>query len=319
LAAAAGAPIQIVAALDTNPTAGEGTGIPVVEDWAMLRERAGPLDFVDICTPTGSHVSATLQALSQGYHVLCEKPAAITQSDALAVAAAARKARRSVVPCHQYRFNPAWQQIRRWIDDGAIGTWHLAEIAVYRAAADAGAGATDVSGVPWRGLRRDGAGGILLDHGTHWLYALLDVGGLPRSVHAWAGRLRHRRYDVEDTAQVVLEYPDRIATLFVTWAAHHRENRLRFIGDRGTIEWTAGNLRLDAGDQKISLDMTAQLDKSAYPSWFAALFQSFTRTLDAGGTAEAPLADVARVAVLLDAAYQAAERAAAVAVPQISV
>ena len=38
---------------------------------------AGPIDFVDICTPTASHLELTLWALEQGYHVMCEKPVAL--------------------------------------------------------------------------------------------------------------------------------------------------------------------------------------------------------------------------------------------------
>src|SRR5256884_4413104 len=44
-----------------------------------------------------------------------------------------------------------------------------------------------------------GRGGVLLDHGTHLVYQLLDIAGMPASVSAWTGRLRHARYEVEDT------------------------------------------------------------------------------------------------------------------------
>ncbi len=298
---------EIVAAVD--PVAGapahfNGAPIRVVPDRAALTD-IGPLDFIDICTPTASHLPLTLWALEQGYHVLCEKPVALRTEDATTIATAARRARRTVMPCHQYRFNPAWRQMRTWIESGAIGQWHVAELSVYRTAADGGA-APASAGVPWRGMRGESAGGILLDHGTHLLYTLLDIAGPPRAVRAWTGRLRHHAYDVEDTAQVVLEYPVGLATVFLTWAARERETRVRFIGDRGTIEWTGGVLRLDADGRHESQDLTVQLDKQSYPSWFAALFRDFGDALASGGTAEAPLHDIARVAAVLEAAYTAA-------------
>ena len=98
-------------------------------------------------------------------------------------------------------------------------------------------------GTPWRGLAEESRGGILLDHGTHLLYQLLDAGGMPEQVRAWTGRLRHGDYDVEDSAQVMLEYPGRLAKVFLTWAARQRENRIRFVGDEGMIEWVGGTLR----------------------------------------------------------------------------
>jgi predicted dehydrogenase len=303
--------IEIVAAVDSDPRAAEGADIPVVSDWTELRELAGhrPLDFVDVCTPTGSHAATTVAALAAGYHVLCEKPVALDPAQARTIAAAARAAGRTVMPCHQYRFNPAWRRMREWLQGDAIGPWHLAELSVYRTAADHGAGR---SAVPWRGSRQDGAGGILLDHGTHLLYTLLDIAGPPTAVRGWTARLRHHDYDVEDTAEVVLEYPDRVATIFLTWAARHRETRVRFTGERGTIEWIGGLLRLDAAGRTETIDMSAELDKAMYPAWFAELFRSFADALDLGGTVPQPLADIGQVATLLDAAYRAAESGARV-------
>jgi predicted dehydrogenase len=305
---------EIVAAVDpiaaASPVAAE-VPFPIVADRSALCDM-GPIDFVDICTPTASHARLTLWALERGYHVLCEKPVALTARESEAIATAARVAGRTVMPCHQYRFNPAWRQMRQWLDGGAIGHWHLAELSVYRAAADAGA-AADAASVPWRGTSGDGAGGILLDHGTHLLYTLRDLAGPPLAVRAWTARLRHLAYDVEDTAQIVLEYPDRVAVVFLTWAARARENRVRFIGDRGTIEWIGGELRLDANGQRETRDMSATLDKGSYAEWFAALFQTFADAMHRGATAEEPLSDIAQVAQLLEAAYTAARTGSRVA------
>src|SRR5439155_249705 len=79
----------------------------------------GPVDFIDICTPTASHVGLTLWGLERGYHVLCEKPVALTRSEAVRIGDAARQRGRVVVPCHQYRFNPVWRQIKDWLREGA--------------------------------------------------------------------------------------------------------------------------------------------------------------------------------------------------------
>src|SRR3989454_3630951 len=161
-------------------------GIPLLSRPEEIAE-LGPLDFVDICTPTSSHLELSLWGLSQGYHVLCEKPVAVNRAEAATLAAAALDAGRVVMPCHQYRFNPVWRRVRQWLDDGVIGRWYLAEFRVYRLAADPGAGNTTV---PWRGRQSDGKGGVLLDHGTHFVYELLGVGGLPPSLPARARRPR---------------------------------------------------------------------------------------------------------------------------------
>ncbi len=296
--------LEIVAAYDAWPGAEAIGGLPLVTDRAELAS-LGPLDFVDICTPTSSHLELTLWALEQGWHVLCEKPVALTRAEANRIAAAARAAGRVVMPCHQYRYNPVWQRLARWLDDGTIGRWHLAEFDVYRLHADRGA-STDAT--PWRARSAESRGGVLLDHGTHLIYELLDVAGPPTAVHAWTGRLRHHDYDVEDSAHLLLEFPDRLGKMFLTWAGQRRENRIRFIGERGTVEWSGGMLLLERDGQVEQFDHSAELDKAAYARWYADLFAAFAAAMDSGDTA--PLDDIAAVAGVLDAAYSAAYHAA---------
>jgi predicted dehydrogenase len=292
--------LDIVATVDSAPVA-PYDGIPNLTHRDALRE-LGSLDFVDICTPTASHLELTLWALEQGYHVLCEKPVAVNGAEAARIASAARAAGRVVMPCHQYRFNPVWLRISDWLARGVIGRWHLAEFHVYRLMADRGASA---SATPWRGQRADARGGVLLDHGTHLIYQMLDAAGLPERVRAWTGQLLHADYDVEDSAHMLFEYRDRLGIMFLTWAARHRENRVRFIGDQGSIEWIGGLLRLERGKEIETFDFTAQLEKSAYPGWFAGLFQSFADAIDAQRI-DVGLADIAHVAAVVEAGYASA-------------
>src|SRR5437016_3987647 len=297
--------VEIVGLVDGARDVEPADGIRLLERQDQVME-LGPVDFIDICTPTASHVPLTLWGLERGYHVLCEKPVALTRSEALRIGDAARQHGRVVVPCHQYRFNPVWRQIKDWLREGAIGHWHLAELSVHRLLADPGARAQG-GGTPWRVTRDEGRGGVLVDHGTHLVYQALDVAGLPRAVSAWTGRLRHHRYEVEDTASVLLEYPDRLVTMFFTWAARSRENLVRFIGERGTIAWVGGELRLDADGRTERIDYSAQLDKASYQRWFAGLFATFVTAMDSGA-ADPYLQDIQRVAAVLEVAYQAAER-----------
>src|SRR5256884_9709336 len=101
---------------------------------------------------------------------------------------------------------------------------------------------------------------------------MLDVAGLPAAVSAWTGRLRHRAYEVEDTASVHFEYPERLVTMFFTWAARQRENRIRFAGEHGAIEWVGGELRLERGGRPGRHDFSARADKGGRHRWVAGLF-----------------------------------------------
>lgn len=291
--------LAIVAAVDPRIPAPDFDGLPV---YSSLDDVDSEVTFVDVCAPTSAHHGATLDALARGLHVFCEKPVAVTRHEADALADAARRANRVLFPCHQYRYNPAWQQLRRWIDDGAIGRWHLAEFSVYRLEADRGAVAG--SAVPWRAQRANSLGGILLDHGSHFLYLVRDMGGMPQSIVAHLSTLGHADYDVEDTAHLVLDYGARAATITLTWAAHQRENRIRFVGDEGSVEWTGGMLRLvrrDGGEE--SHDFSAQLDKRQYAGWMRSLLNDFADVIERNDV-EARLAEIRDVAILLESAYQ---------------
>src|SRR2546429_685873 len=125
-----------------RPEDAPGGGPPV--DLIPLFGRRGelrglaPFDFIDIWTPTASRLELTLWGLEQGYHVVCEKPVALTRGEAGRIAAAARTNGRIVMPCHQYRHNPVWMQVKQWLASGAIGQWHLAGVSVHRTAAEPG-------------------------------------------------------------------------------------------------------------------------------------------------------------------------------------
>src|SRR5438132_952817 len=305
---------QEVVLVDSAANVPPVDSIPLLGRRDQLRDLA-PLDFIDICTPTASHLELTLWGLEQGYHVVCEKPVALTRGEAERIAGAARASGRIVMPWHQYRHNPVWMKVKEWLASGAIGRWHLAEFSVYRTTADPGRVA---DGTPWRGTSAAGRGGVLLDHGTHLVYQLLDIAGMPASVSAWTGRLRHARYEVEDTASLRFDYPGRLVTMFFTWAARARENRIRFVGDEGAIEWTGGELRLERAGAVERLDYSAELEKTAYHRWFAGLFEGFVAALDRSdpGAAAGPiLEDIRRVASVVEHAYVAARNGATVAIP----
>jgi predicted dehydrogenase len=185
---------------------------------------------------------------------------------------------------------------------------------VYRTQADRGASADEL---PWRVRKGDAGGGVLLDHGTHLLYTLLDLGGVPQRLASWIGTLGHPEYEVEDTAEIRLEYAARLATLFLTWAARRRETRVHIVGEQGSITWIDGALSLERAGVVETIDCSRELDKQSYAGWFADLFTRFADVLDAGPSsplAEAARNDVVLVSTVLEAAYRSASSGAPVAI-----
>jgi predicted dehydrogenase len=76
---------------------------------------------VHICTPNAQHHEMAKAALEAGKHVLCEKPLATSSKDAEALAALARARNLRNCTCHNLRYYPMVQQMRRMREAGELG------------------------------------------------------------------------------------------------------------------------------------------------------------------------------------------------------
>jgi predicted dehydrogenase len=79
------------------------------------------VELVVMALPSHLHAPATLAALEQGKHVVCEKPMAISLADADTMITAARAAQRVLTVFHQRRYNPDFAKVREVIDSGILG------------------------------------------------------------------------------------------------------------------------------------------------------------------------------------------------------
>lgn len=80
------------------------------------------IDAVYIPLPNHLHVPLSIRALEAGKHVLCEKPLALSASEArLLHAAALQHPQLKVMEAFMYRCHPQWQWLRQTVNSGAIG------------------------------------------------------------------------------------------------------------------------------------------------------------------------------------------------------
>ncbi len=93
----------------------------VYADWRDLLAAGRLADGLIVATPDRLHVEPTLAALDAGYDVLLEKPIAPTEEEVEQVARAARASGSSVTVAHVLRYTPFATQLRRLLDEGAIG------------------------------------------------------------------------------------------------------------------------------------------------------------------------------------------------------
>jgi predicted dehydrogenase len=79
-------------------------------------------DFIDIITPPASHAAIAQAAGRRGVHILCQKALAPTVAEAAAIVAAAKASGVRLMVHDNFRFQPWHREMRRLLDDGAIGT-----------------------------------------------------------------------------------------------------------------------------------------------------------------------------------------------------
>ena len=138
----------------------------------LLKDPA--VDVMDITLPTYLHARWAIRALKSGHHVICEKPMALKSTEAVAMIAAARAARRRLFIAQCIRFWPAYAKARELVLSKKLGK---VVSAVF----------TRVSPRPtwsWQGWLEDPrkSGACALDLHIHDADFVLYMLGQPRSV-----------------------------------------------------------------------------------------------------------------------------------------
>lgn len=100
----------------------EATGklAKVYTDYKLMLEELKP-DIVAIASESGYHAEQALYCIEFGCSVLVEKPMALSVDDADNMIDAAKRKGVKLGVCHQNRFNPPIQKLRKAIEEGRFG------------------------------------------------------------------------------------------------------------------------------------------------------------------------------------------------------
>ena len=79
------------------------------------------IDAVHVLTPNSLHFPMSMAALEAGKAVLCEKPLTVTSAEAKKMVALAAKKNLPNAVCHNLRYYPVVQHVRRIIESGELG------------------------------------------------------------------------------------------------------------------------------------------------------------------------------------------------------
>lgn len=234
---------ELAAAYDVNTELTHDLGqrfqVPAKETFSDLLNDA-TVDAVYVAVPHYLLTPLTMQVLEAGKHALTEKPLAtsLQQIDMLIGLAAIQELALGVL--YEMRYAPAHALARELIQAGAIGDIIAVQVQtlIDKPLSYWQSGYTGRSINPWRGLKAQAGGGVVLMNTSHLLDALTYVTGLVvTSVSAEVGTLVSN-VEVEDMATATLRFNNgAIGSLIAGAHIHgaHQEEYCCLYGMKGQI------------------------------------------------------------------------------------
>lgn len=194
-----------------------------------MLERERP-DVVDVCTPSGMHGEHACQVMRAGSHVIVEKPMEIKRERIEEMLRVQKETGRKMAVISQHRFDPATQQVRTLIEQGAFGRLALGNAAIpwWRSQKYYDSGA-------WRGTWELDGGGVLMNQSIHSIDLLQWLMGPVKSIYAYTDTLAHS-IETEDVAAAVLRFANgALGTITATTDAYPGvTTRIEIFGDKGS-------------------------------------------------------------------------------------
>jgi UDP-N-acetyl-2-amino-2-deoxyglucuronate dehydrogenase len=191
------------------------------------------IDVIAVCTPNGLHAEHTIKSLQSGFHVLCEKPMALRESEAKEMINAARLAGKQLFIVKQNRYNPPVIAVKKALDEGRLGKVYSVQLnCFWNRNADY---YTDA----WRGtMALDG--GTLFTQFSHFIDLLYWMIGDVKQINAVLANYAHKGIiEFEDTGAVLLQFENGaigILNYTVNSYGKNMEGSLTLFCEKGTIK-----------------------------------------------------------------------------------
>lgn len=203
------------------------------ESISELLDNESSVDLIAICTPNGLHAAHSIEALKKGYHVLCEKPMAISVHDCGEMIKAAESSNRRLMIVKQNRFNPPVEAVKRLIDEKKLGKIFSIQLNCFWNRNP------DYYKGSWKGTL-DLDGGTLYTQFSHFIDLVYWMIGDVKTVKAFGGNFNHQEtIEFDDNGVVALEfYNGAIGTInyTVNSFAGNMEGSLTIFGEKGTVK-----------------------------------------------------------------------------------
>jgi predicted dehydrogenase len=228
----------------------------------FLAENVGKIDVISICTPNGLHAEHSILALNMGYHVLCEKPMAISVSDCRRMIDTSKNTEKKLFIIKQNRYNPPVAAVKKILAEGQLGRIYSIQLNCFWNRND------DYYANSWKGTR-EWDGGTLFTQFSHFVDLLYWFFGDVEDVHAMGANYHHNGViEFEDTGVVLLKFKNgAIGSInyTVNAFAKNMEGSLTLFAENGTIK-IGGQYLNELEYQSMSIPEITNLPKGNTPN-----------------------------------------------------
>ena len=223
--------VQAICDIDFERAKAAANDFGIPEVYASVEEMLEKSDIraVDICTWNNAHAPVLITAAKAGKHVMCEKPLAMSLSDALLMQEAVRENDIIFFLAVPSRFGYANMYLREMYENGELGDVYYAKTSYIRR-----------RGTPsgWFTDKKTSGGGPIIDLGVHRIDAAWYLMGTPKptrvsanvfnnigdyqtkGVGRWQGTpCPDNKFDCEDSGAGVIHFENGATMVFeASWA-----------------------------------------------------------------------------------------------------
>ena len=242
-----------------------------------------PLSVVHVLTPHFLHKEHGIACLEAGFHVLTEKPIAITAEDADAMIRAAKKNKRQLGVIFQNRYIEGVQEVKRLIAEGKFGriTGAFSTLNWWRP--------PSYYECDWKGSWEKEGGGVVIDQAIHSLDLVRYMMGCePVKVKGQIDRRILTNIEVEDVADAAITFENGAVYSFFAcnYYTSNSPIRVEISGENGTALLTQDEvvIRLKGQEPRIvSPSVRSNVNGEAYwGNYHEIQIRDFYRCLRAG-------------------------------------
>ncbi len=219
--------VVAIASRDTDRAAAAASRLGIPRAYGSYEEllAADDVDAVYIPLPNDAHAEWTIRAAEAGKHVLCEKPLALTATQAEEMAQACSAAGVKLAEAFMYRHHPSWVEAVRLLRTGAIGDLQAVQSFFSYYNDDP----ADIRNRVERG------GGAAMDIGCYCInLSRMLFEAEPTRIEALVRRDPVMGIDI--TASVLLEFPGGGQSGFTCSIRAEPHQRVHILGTSGRIE-----------------------------------------------------------------------------------